>query len=90
MSRLSCAGFPVTTAGVSAVTVRRWRALQAESCAVYWASADRSTRAVAQVKPGVYHGRWDHASLLRTIEDAFRLPHLRDAKTARSTAAIWR
>jgi len=44
----------------------------------------------AQVKPGVYHGSWNHASLLRTIEDAFGLPHLRGAKTAKSTAAIWR
>ena len=44
----------------------------------------------AHVKPGVYRGNWTHATLLRTIEDEFALPHLHDAETAQGLSAIWR
>jgi hypothetical protein len=38
----------------------------------------------SNVKAGVVSsGSYDHYSLLRTIEDGFRLPHLAHAKTAR-------
>jgi hypothetical protein len=43
-----------------------------------------------QVTPGVYRGRWTHASLLRTVEDQFGLAHLHDAKTVAGLGAIWR
>lgn len=43
-----------------------------------------------QVKPGVYHGRWTHASLLRTVEDAFGLAHLHAAKRDAVIGKIWR
>lgn len=41
------------------------------------------------VRPGVYPGSWTHASLLRTLEDGFRLPHLAQARTA-PLVPIWR
>ena len=44
----------------------------------------------AHVKPGDYRGHWTHASLLRTVEDAFGLPHLAHARTAHPVSAIWR
>jgi hypothetical protein len=43
-----------------------------------------------QVKPGDYRGRWNQASLLRTVEDAFGLPHLAHARTAHPISNIWR
>jgi hypothetical protein len=43
-----------------------------------------------QVKPGAYHGSWTHASLLRTIEDAFKLARLHDAKNDHVINSIWR
>ena len=43
-----------------------------------------------QVKPGDYRGTWSHASLLRTVEDAFGLPHLAQARTAHPVSGIWR
>ena len=42
-----------------------------------------------QVRPGIYHGSWTHASLLRTVEDEFGLAHLHDARSA-SPIAVWR
>jgi hypothetical protein len=42
------------------------------------------------VKPGVYHGRWTHATLLRTVEDTFGLAHLHDAKRVNGLRAIGR
>ena len=42
------------------------------------------------VRPGDYRGRWNHASLLRTVEDAFGLPRLAQARTASPVSAIWR
>jgi len=44
----------------------------------------------AHVRPGDYRGRWNHASLLRTVEDAFGLPRLAGARTADPISAIWR
>lgn len=44
----------------------------------------------AHVKPGDYGGTWSHASLLRTVEDAFGLPHLAHARTAHPVSGIWR
>lgn len=43
-----------------------------------------------QVKPGDYAGHWTHASLLRTVEDAFGLRHLAGARTAAAIRSIWR
>ena len=43
-----------------------------------------------QVSPGVAHGRWTHASLLRTLEDAFGLPRLADAQHDQVIGTIWR
>jgi hypothetical protein len=44
-----------------------------------------------RVKPGVYSGsRANHYSMLRTVEDAFALPHLANAKRARTLGPIWR
>jgi hypothetical protein len=44
----------------------------------------------AHVKPGDYRGRWNQASLLRTVEDAFGLPRLAHARTAHPVSVIWR
>ena len=45
-----------------------------------------------QVLPGTYAGgpRYDHYSLLRTLEDGFRLGHLAGAGHARVLGDIWR
>jgi hypothetical protein len=43
-----------------------------------------------QVKPGIYKHRWTHASLLRTVEDEFRLSHVNGAKHAHVIRSIWR
>jgi hypothetical protein len=43
-----------------------------------------------QVKPGIYSGSWTHASLLRTVEDEFRLTHLAGARVARAIRSNWR
>lgn len=43
-----------------------------------------------RVKPGDYRGRWSHASLLRTVEDAFGLRHLAGARRAAPIRSIWR
>jgi phosphatidylinositol-3-phosphatase len=42
------------------------------------------------VKPGTYKGHWTHASLLRTVEDAFALNHLHDAKHESVIGTIWK
>ena len=44
----------------------------------------------AHVKPGDYRGTWNQASLLRTVEDTFGLPHLAHARTAHPISDIWR
>jgi hypothetical protein len=44
----------------------------------------------AQVAPGVYHGHWTHATLLRTVEDEFGVGHLHDAKTVNGLSSIWK
>ncbi len=41
------------------------------------------------VKPGVVSTRYDHYSLARTLEDAFGVPHLAHARTAK-TINVWR
>jgi hypothetical protein len=42
------------------------------------------------VSPGTFAGRYDHYSLLRTLEDGFGLPALRHARTAHPFAGIWK
>jgi len=42
------------------------------------------------VAAGTSAARYDHYSLLRTLEDGFRLPALRRARTAHPFAGIWR
>ncbi len=42
------------------------------------------------VRPGVYRGDWTHASLLGTLERAFRLPLLAHARRAHLIHRIWR
>jgi phosphatidylinositol-3-phosphatase len=42
-----------------------------------------------QVKPGVYRGRWTHASLLRTLEDGFGLARIADARHDAVVGDIW-
>jgi hypothetical protein len=42
-----------------------------------------------QINPGTYHGNWTHASLLRTVEDAFGVSHLHDAKHDHVIRSIW-
>ena len=42
------------------------------------------------VAPGTSSARYDHYSLLRTLEDGFGLPALRHARTAKPFAGIWK
>lgn len=41
------------------------------------------------VKPGLYDERIDHYSMLRTIEDAYRLPHAGHSQTAIPITDVW-
>jgi hypothetical protein len=44
-----------------------------------------------QVQPGIYNqGPFTHYSMLRTVEDGFRLRHLGAARTAKPTNQIWK
>ena len=42
------------------------------------------------VRPGVYAERINHYSVLRTLEDLFRLPHAGHAATARTITDVWK
>jgi hypothetical protein len=42
------------------------------------------------VKAGTYRGDWSHASLLATIERAYGLPLLADARKATTINQIWK